>query len=413
MTERRLEVEALSRRGEGVADRDGARVLVPFALPGEVVVAEVLDGRARLVGVERSSPDRVVPFCRYHGKCGGCQLQHFAEDAYRRWKRSLVETALRRHGINAPAGDLIDAHGAGRRRVSLHVRTAAGGVIAGFMAPRSHRLLDIEGCPAAVPALARASEIARAIGGMLGACDVMLTATDGGIDAAVKAERRVAEARLPRLAALAAGHDLARLTVNGDVVATRRPATVMMGPASVSLPPGSFLQATAEGELRLAEIVVTAVGKAQPVADLYCGCGPFALRLAAARRVAACDSDGAAIAALVQAARAAPGLKPIAAAVRNLTREPLTAAELNGIAAVVFDPPRAGAEAQCRHIANSKVEVVVAVSCDPATLARDAAILVGGGYIVEAITPVDQFKWTSHVETVALFRRRQSLARST
>ena len=344
-----------------------------------------------------------TPFCKYYGACGGCQLQHWQEAPYREWKRELVVSAFARRGIVAEVGGLIDAHGSGRRRVSLHVRRSEGHVTAGFMAARSHDLIDIDHCPVLVPELHEATAIARAIGTRLGDCDVALTASETGIDASVKAERKIVTRELEKLAPLVAGLGLARLTVNGEIIATLRTPSVRMGSASVPLPPVSFLQATQRGEEVLAGLVIEAVGKAKSVGDLFCGLGPFALRLAEGARVTAFDSDRAAIAALGQAVRMTRGLKPVTATVRDLFREPLVAGEIKEFDAVVLDPPRAGAEAQSRQLAKSKVKTVVMVSCDPMTLARDAEILLRGGYAIRAVTPVDQFKWTSHVETVAVF----------
>jgi 23S rRNA (uracil1939-C5)-methyltransferase len=179
----------------------------------------------------------------------------------------------------------------------------------------------------------------------------------------------------------------------------------MVGRAQIVLPPGSFTQATAAGEATLARLVASHIGNARTIADLFCGVGPFALRLAEGARIAAFDADAAAIAALRQAANMTPGLKPIDAEPRDLFRRPLVAPELKRFAAVVFDPPRQGAEAQTRELANSAVPVVVAVSCNPATLARDLRILVAGGYRLKSVTPVDQFRHSAHVEIVAKLER--------
>jgi len=405
MIERPLEIYGLSRRAEGLATEDGRTFFVPYALPGEIILANTDGERATIVRIEKASPERVQPFCPYFGACGGCQLQHWDGEPYGIWKRGLVETALRHRGIEGPVADLIDAHGEGRRRVSLHARRKEGKVTAGFMMARSHVLVNIERCPILVPALDNATASARRIGEKLGDCDVALTATEGGIDAAVKAERNIAERGTPKLASLAAELDLTRLTVNGDIVVTRRRPSVKIGRCEIMLPPASFLQATEAGERRLAERVVAAIGGARSIADLFSGVGPFALRLAETARVSAFDNDTAAISALAQAARLTSGLKPVETFRRDLFHEPLVANELKAFDAVVFDPPRAGAEAQARQIAKSKVKTVIAVSCDPITLARDAEILVGGAYRLEAVTPIDQFKWTSHVETVAVFRK--------
>jgi len=222
----------------------------------------------------------------------------------------------------------------------------------------------------------------------------------------VRAERKIVAAEHAKLAGLAEQLDLARLAVNGEVIVTRRLPAIAMGKAVVAIPPASFLQATEAGEQALAERVMAGLGKAKSVADLFCGCGPFTLRLAERVKLQGFDSDRGAIAALQAAARQTQGLKPVTASVRDLMREPLVPGELKDFDAVVFDPPRAGAEAQARQLARSAVGTVIAVSCDPATLARDAEILVGGGFAVVTVTAVDQFKWSSHVETVAVFRRK-------
>lgn len=411
MTELRLEIAGMGRRGEGIAHGDSGTLFIPYALPGETVRAEVDGERARIVAIESASPDRIASFCKFFTRCGGCQFQHWREEPYRQWKRGLVVTALRNRGLEAPVAELIDAHGEGRRRVSLHVRRKDGQVLAGFMAARSHDLLDIDRCPILVPALQGATDIARAIGARLGDCDVAITATDTGIDGAVKVDRELAGRALHGLAQAELG--LARLTVNGDPVATRATPVVTMGRAKVALPPVSFLQATEAGEAALAELVIAAAGKAKKIADLFCGVGPFALRLAETAHVAGFDSDRLAIAALDRARRETSGLKPVTAMARDLFHAPLVASELKDFDAVILDPPRAGAEAQARQLAKSTAGTVIAVSCDPASFARDAEILVHGGYQLGTVTPVDQFKWSSHVEIAAVLRRDQSLARST
>lgn len=405
MTDVTLKIADMGRRGEGVAHHEGQAVFVGGTLPGETVRATMDSGRASSVEIITAAPDRISPFCGYYGSCGGCQLQHWHEESYRAWKTALVERAFQAHGIDVQVRQLIDAHGAGRRRVSIHVRRRNGLVTAGYMAARSHHLLDIAHCPILVPQLGRGFDIARAIGARLGDCDVALTATPAGVDAGVKAERKIVDEEQARLAGLLNDVKLARLSVNGAVVAAAAVPRVAMGRSEVAIPPGAFLQATAEGEAALAELVLAAVGKARRVADLFCGCGPFALRLAERYRVEAYDSDRPAISALNDAARTTPGLKPLTAMARDLYREPMVASELKAFDAVVFDPPRAGAEAQARQLARSQVKTVVAVSCDPQSLARDAEILVNGGYELAALAAVDQFKWTSHVESVAVFRK--------
>ncbi len=387
-------IEHLNWRGEGVSGGEVFR----HVLAGERVDTETGE-------VLRPSAERIDAFCKYYERCGGCQLQHWQLEPYQAWKKNLITTALAKRGIEASPTEIIDAHGAGRRRVSLHVRKKDGVAAAGFMAPRSHELIDIDVCPILTPALANATDIARKLGSKLGDCDVALTATDNGLDVAVKVERKIAEEQLPKLAGLVAELNLLRLTVNGSLVATHGMPTIAMGKGLVHLPPGSFLQATKLGEETLAGLVLAAIGRAKSVADLFCGIGPFALRIANTAKVMALDTDKAAIAGLAQAVRLTPGIKPLKTEVRDLMREPVVVSELKEFDAVVFDPPRAGAEAQARQLAKSAVKTVVAVSCDPASFARDAEILISGGYRLKTVTAVDQFKYTSHVETVGVFSR--------
>ncbi len=405
MPERVVHIVDMGRRGEGIAHAGSATVFVAGALPGEVVRVAGDGERPALVEIVEASPGRAEPFCKYFGRCGGCQLQHWSPEPYRAWKNGLARRALAARGVTANVRELIDAHGAGRRRVSLHVRRADKAVTAGFMAARSHALLDVDLCPILEPGLARAFDIGRGLGVKLGNCDVALTATLAGIDASVKAGRKILAQENANLAALLHDLKLARLSVNGEVIATAVPPRIAMGRAEVAIPPGGFVQATAEGENILSQLVLDGVGKAKLVADLFCGVGPFTFRLAGRAKVEAYDSDRAAIAALNAAVKSASGLKPIRAATRDLFREPLVANELKEFDAAVFDPPRAGAEAQARQLAKSGVKTVVAVSCDVQSFARDAEILIGGGYGLKSLTAVDQFKWSSHVEVVGVFAK--------
>ncbi len=343
--------------------------------------------------------DSATPFCPYFGTCGGCTLQHYGPASYDALKRGLVDDALRTHKVAASLEPTIAAHGDGRRRATLHAR----GQEVGYMAARSHDLIDITACPILVPSLQeRAPALTRPIAATVGNCDVAFTATDTGIDVAVRTDKRI---KPEKLTILAQRSNLARLSLNGEIVLQARPPVVRMGKASVEIPIGSFLQATAMAEASLAALVIEGVGKAKSVADLFCGMGPFTLRLAEKAKVFAADSDKAALAALEKALRFTQGLKPVTMKARDLFREPMVPVELKDMDAVVFDPPRAGAEAQARELAKSKVPVVVGVSCEPKTFARDAAILIAGGYRLEKLTPVDQFAWSTHIELVGVFRR--------
>jgi len=408
-----LTIIRLGHRGDGVAETPDGPVYVPFTLPGETVTVEPVAGhpdRRHLVHVDAPSDVRVSPICKHFGQCGGCAVQHWAMPDYHAWKRELVVAALAQAGLTAPVAATIDAHGQGRRRAVLHARRGAHDLLeVGFTAPRAHHIVAIDACPVLAPGLDGAVQAAWAIAEVLKPAkkplDIQVTATDSGMDVDVRGSGPLDAATMAVLARVAQRHKLARLTRHGELVAQSAQPTLKIGRASVPLPPGAFLQASAEGEAVLARLVIEHVGRAKHVADLFCGVGPFALRLAESGRVIAADSDESAVAALKRAAATAGGLKPIEANTRDLFRRPFVASELKGFDAVVFDPPRQGAQAQARELAKSAVPLVLAVSCDAATFARDAALLTDGGYTLAAVTPVDQFRYSYHVEIVARFER--------
>ena len=412
MTER-IVIARLGHRGDGMAEGPEGPLYVPYALPGETVEVEPDAGhpdRRNLLRVVTASGERVKPVCPHFGICGGCALQHLSESPYRAWKRDLVISALAQAGLATDVGELVDAAGEGRRRAVLHARRGTHDVLqVGFAAYRAHHVVPIDRCPVLAPGLAHAIEAAWAIADILKVTakplDIQATATDSGLDIDVRGSGPLTSAVTARLAEFAERHRLARLTRHGELVVQQLVPTVRVGRATVALPPAAFLQATAEGEAVLARLAAVHVGAARRVADLFAGIGPFALRLAERARVTAADSDAGAIAALRQAAAATPGLKPVVTERRDLFRRPMVPQELAQFDAVLFDPPRQGAEAQARNLAQSKVPLVVAVSCNAATFARDARILVDGGYRLAAVTPVDQFRYAAHVEIVACLVR--------
>jgi 23S rRNA (uracil1939-C5)-methyltransferase len=412
----RIAIARIGHRGDGIADGADGPIYVPYTLPGETVEAGPWPrqpDRRQLLRVDTPSPERIAPICPHFGVCGGCAIQHWATERYRAWKRDLVVEALRQagiiSGIDAAVGDLLDAHGDGRRRAVFHASRRAKDVLkVGFTAAGTHDIVAIDRCPILAPdldgALRAAWAIAETIGALGKPLDIQTTASEAGLDVDVRGSGALNAAHMSALAAVAEQHRLARLTRHGELVIQRVAPTVAMGRARLTLPPGAFLQATTAGEATLARLVSDHVGNAKSVADLFCGVGPFALRLAERAKVTAADSDEAAIAALRAAAKT-PGLKPIAAERRDLFRRPLLAHELTRLDAVVFDPPRQGAEAQARALAASKVPVIVAVSCNAATFARDVRILIDAGYRLTAVTPVDQFRYSAHVEIVARLER--------
>ncbi len=412
MTER-LVISGLGHRGDGIAEGPAGSIYVPYTLPGETVEVEPWAGhpdRRHLVRVEVASPERVAPVCPHFGTCGGCALQHWDRARYRNWKRSLVVDALAQAGLDVPVDDLIDAHGEGRRRAVFHARRGTRDVLeVGFAALRAHHIVAIDRCPILAPALDGSVEAAWAVAETLSGSgkplDIQVTASASGLDMDVRGSGSLTAAQSVALAQVSGRHRLARLTRHGEIVAQSAAPTITIGRATVALPPGAFLQATAAGELALAELVSAHCAGAKSVGDLFAGIGPFALRLAERARVSAADADKDAIAALQRAAQTAQGLKPVEAVTRDLYRRPFVPSELKRFDCVVFDPPRQGAQAQARELAVSEVPIVVAVSCNPATFIRDARILVDGGYSLLHVTPVDQFLYSPHVELVAYLQR--------
>jgi 23S rRNA (uracil1939-C5)-methyltransferase len=408
MTER-LIIDRLGARGDGIAQGPGGPVYVPYALPGEIVAADIAGERGRLIDVLTPSAARIAPICPYFERCGGCVAQHMDDQTYRAWKRDNVLAALARAGIDTPLDEMIDAHGDGRRRATFHARREEGRMLAGFMATRSHDLVAIDVCPVLTPGLARAPAVAAALAQVLARSgkplDIQVTASDSGLDVDIRGHGPASEKQRLALIEAANALDLARLSLHGDVIVERRAPFMAMGLAQVTPSPGGFLQATALGEDTLGRLVIEGCGKAKRIADLFAGCGPFALRLAQRAEVHAVEQDPAALKALDRAARVTQGLRRITHEARDLFRRPLLAPELERFDAVVFDPPRAGAEAQAKQIALSKIGRAIAVSCDAGTFARDAALLIAGGFRLERVTPVDQFRYSHHVELVGVFTR--------
>lgn len=408
-----LTIHRLGHRGDGIADTPEGPAFVPYTLPGETVTVEPVSGhpdRWHLAHIERASNERAVPVCKYFTYCGGCAMQHWSLAEYHLWKRELIVEALSAAGVVAPAAPLIDAHGQGRRRATLHARRGVRDILeVGFTAPRAHHIVAVDRCPILAPGLDSAIPAAWAIAEILKPTnkplDIQVTATDSGMDVDVRGSGPLSSGRTTALAGVAEKYKLARITRHGELVAQSAQPLLKVGRANVPLPPGAFLQATAEGEATLARLVLDQVGDAKRIADLFCGIGTFALRLAERARITAADSDAAAVKALALAATKTSGLKPVDTQARDLFRRPLMAVELKGFDAVVFDPPRQGAEAQARELVKGAVPVVVAVSCDAATFARDARILIDGGYRLAGVTPVDQFRYSFHVEMVGKFEK--------
>jgi 23S rRNA (uracil1939-C5)-methyltransferase len=403
-TDAELLIVGLGAQGDGIAEAaDGPRY-VPFALPGE----RVRPGKAGVPEVlSLPSAERRPPLCRHFGVCGGCVAQHMSDGLYADWKRGILVAAFRQRGIDAEVAPLKRIAAASRRRTAMTARCQGGQIVLGYHPRESGAVFQVAECPVLLPEIVARFGALRAIASCLSEGEIRLTllATPAGLDVAIALGRPVGAKTTMRLAQLAAEHRLARISIDGQSMVERAVPRLELAGLTVSPPPGAFLQAVSAAEAAISEEVLAAAGKPRRAADLFCGLGTLAFALARSAKVKAIDSDPAAIEALRLAARHAKGLKPIEADVRDLFREPLSASELNGFDAVLFDPPRAGAKAQAAELARSRVPVVVAVSCYPGTLARDVRILIDGGYRLERVVPIDQFLFSAHVESVAYLRR--------
>ena len=411
-------VEQVGAHGDGIANFEGEPVFLPFTVPGDRVRAQLGARRGggregRVIERLLSGPDRVDPPCRHFASCGGCSLQHLEPAFYRELKLATLRTALARAGIEPGVAEPLRAVPPGRRRARLGLLRPRDTKLApciGFRQRFRHDLIDIEECLVLEPPLfTMIGELRRYLPELLppGArAEITLTATDSGIDLLIEAGEPPSLRALEACSQLAAQSDLARAVWrapgNEILVVERRPVRVLLSGAAVPFPPGAFLQASRAAEIILVEKVLDGLGARQPVLDLYAGLGTFAFALARTGRVHAVEGEWRAAAAL---AEAAAGRREISLERRDLAHDPVPPAHLSRYAAAVFDPPRAGAAPQAKALAASALDTVVAVSCNPGTLARDAATLVASGFHLERLTPVDQFVWTPHLEIVAVFRR--------
>ena len=402
-----VEITGLGAEGDGAATTlGGEQIFIPQALPGERWRVE--EGYAP-EPVELL-PDRRRPPDPDDEPCGGCVARHMPLAMYQEWKREFLVRALRQQNISADIQPLITVPEHTRRRATFNTRRIRGEMRIGYHGRRSHDLVPAEDCPVLdkrivelLPALA---QLAGVVAGQEEETRLAITLTDTGADVDLEGnERSLRAAARAKIGEITGAARMARVSVGGVPVIERQAPVLHFAGKAVTPPPGAFLQAVPEAEQAMIDLVTTALGKAKQVGDLFCGLGTLTLPIAQKARVTAFDADRNAIAALNEAQRKNQGLKPFTAKPRDLFRDALSPMEMKDLDAVVLDPPRAGAKAQCERLAQSKVKRVVMVSCNPATLARDLRILIDGGYRLDAITPIDQFLYSPHLEAVAALTR--------
>ena len=410
-------IDFIGARGDAVAKEGGDTLFVPYGVPGDVVRVRTLgkqgDGLGAVIAdILTPSPQRIAPVCGHFGICGGCSLQQLAPEAYAAWKVGLLTEPLRRVGIDLAPQPLVRVTLGSRRRAQLAYINRRGLCVIGFHERANHRVVDMTECSVLMPEIVGAVAALRGLLAELlpdGSGDVTVTATETGLDVLVEGDLTLDLFTRQRLAAFAEDQDLGRLSwvkSGGEIepVARRRGPLVRFAQNGVEPPPGSFIQPTAQGEQAIAALILAALPATGKVLDLYAGCGSFAVPLAErGAHVHAVEGDALPMAALTAAANQAR--LTITTETRDLARRPLLPHELKHYKAAGFDPPRAGAADQVQQLVLGGPPVLVAVSCNPNTLARDLKMLIEGGYVLKSITPIDQFPFTAHLEAVAVLER--------
>lgn len=404
-----LTIERLGHLGDAIAQGPDGPVFVTMALPGEEVDGDVVDGKLSAPRILTPSGDRVKAPCRHYKSCGGCSLQHASDGFVADWKQSVVASALTAQGLEFSLTDIKTSPPESRRRATFSGKRTKKGALIGFHARASDTIIDVPDCILVTPELRAAmpilEELCVTFGTRKGELSLSVTSSLSGLDVAVKSGKPLDGQLRIDLAVFAGKAGLARLAWDGETIAANSAPAQAFGGAHVVPPSGAFLQATAHGENTLVSAVLETVSGAKRVVDLFAGCGTFSLPIAANAEVHAVEGITEMMTALDTGWRRAQGLKRVTTETRDLFRRPLLEDEFKGFDAVVIDPPRAGAEAQMRILANSGVPTIAAVSCNPVTFARDAKILAEAGYVMGPVTVVDQFRWSPHTEVVAGFTR--------
>jgi len=401
-----FEIVRLGHKGDGITAQG---LFVPNTLPGEIVEGTEENGRVQGARIVTPSADRVRPACRHAKSCGGCAMQHASDDFVARWKVGFVEAALKNQGIAVDLGPIATSPERSRRRAVFHGRRTKKGTMVGLHARASDSLVEVPDCILMVPeimeAYAALSRLVEIGGSRRGEMDITVISTDTGLDISVTNGKPLDLDMQVELGRFVRDLSLSRLSWNGEALAGEAQPYLTFGKARVVPAPGAFLQATAEGQAVLIALMRKAVAGADRVIDLFSGSGTFSLPISEHAEVHAVEGVSDMLEALMKGWRQAPGLKAVTVETRDLYRQPVREDELNAFDAAIIDPPRPGALAQCGEIAKSHLKTVGFVSCNPITFARDAKLLIEAGFEIDWIVPVDQFRWSPHVEIAACFKR--------
>lgn len=408
-------VEVIGAKGDGVVTVGAEQIFVPYTAPSDHIKLETKGHNGQLLEVLSAGPDRMEPPCEYYGRCGGCALQHVTRDFYVKWKEAQIVSALMAAGIlDPPIAKMVEIAPATRHRAQFSVQRSGRDVQLGYYEKRSRNLVPIDNCLVLHPKLQEKLGALRALAGAIPKAwvgfSMAVTLYSNGLDVNFVSPKMLDDptpSGMQKLAKAMEELGVIRISANGELLMAINQPVINFDGISVSPPPGAFLQASQMGQAALIGLVVAGAKNGKKIIDLFAGCGTFSLPLSKTSTVEAFDSDASAIGALKNAAAAAQGHKtnPIKTGIRNLFESPFSASELKKFDVIVIDPPRAGAIAQMREIARSKVRRVISVSCDLKTFARDAKVLIEGGYTLTRLTPVDQFVYSPHIELVGVFER--------
>lgn len=404
-----LKIRQVSIQGDGIADSSEGPIYVPFTLTGEVVDGDVVGNRIPKPRIVEPSSNRVKTPCSHFKSCGGCAMQHASDEYLADWKTDVVKNALAAHDLSSTFKPIITSPAQSRRRATFAAERTKKGVLIGFHGRASDTVVAIPSCKllhsdimATMPALEALTKIGASRKARI---SISVTHSTAGADVSVADAKEADGPMMVELGALVEQFKLSRLSWNGEIIAIRTPPIQTFDGIAVSPPAGAFLQATESGQIALTDSVLDAVGDAKNIVDLFSGCGTFSLPLARKAQVLAIEGDASLLKALDAGWRNGRGLKTLETQKRDLFRNPVLPEDFKKFNAVVIDPPRAGAKAQCEELAKTGIPRIAFVSCNPVTFARDAKILVNAGYTIEWVQVIDQFRWSAHVELVALFTK--------
>lgn len=410
MSVQELLIDHIGAQGDGVALTPDGPVFVPYALPSELISADIERSRGKLIDILKKSDARILPKCDHFGTCGGCATQHMSENLYQNWKLALAQSALEKAAIDYTITSYVPCEPGARRRVTFSAERTAEGLSFGFYQDGTHHMTPIEMCVIASSniqnAIVELKELAQTLAPASKRLQLTVLDSDNGLDIALSDDVRLQDnAKQAAIRKIMASKSFIRLSQGDEILIEKQAPALIFGDTQVQPPAGSFVQASQQAEQHMVKLVNRHLKSCKKVADLFSGCGTFTFPLALKSAVHAVEAQGTALHAIDKAFRNRQGLKPVTTERRDLFRRPMMRDELKHYKGVIFDPPRAGAELQSQQLARSTVPKIAAVSCNPISFARDLKILLDGSFKIKSIVAIDQFLWSPHVELVALLER--------